>query len=58
MNVEAQSVTDSLPDQLINPEEYEPLLPHCREKHNRWLTENKEPATEAPAHTYYLLLML
>ena len=35
IDVEAQSVTDSLPDRLINPEEYEPLLPHCREKHNR-----------------------
>ena len=34
-NVEAQSVTDSLPDRLIHPEEYEPMLPHCREKHNR-----------------------
>ena len=40
-DVEAESDTGSLPDRLINPEEYEPVLP-TREEHAAELTDNKE----------------
>ena len=39
MNMEAQSVTDSLPDWLINPEEYKPL-PTVEKNITAELTEN------------------
>ena len=32
-DVEAESDTGSLPDRLINPGEYEPLLPNYRRTH-------------------------
>ena len=47
-DVEAESDTGSLPDRLINPGEYEPLLP-TTEKHTiAELTEDKEPVNEEP----------
>ena len=46
--MEAESDTGSLPDQLINPGEYEPLIP-TRDKHTAAEpTENKEPVNEEP----------
>ena len=42
-DVEAESDTGSLPDQLINPERYEPMLPTAAEP-----TENKKPVIEDP----------
>ena len=47
-DVEAQSDTDSLPDRLINPGEYEPLLPTTEEHTTAEHTENKEPNNEEP----------
>ena len=46
-DVEAQSDTDSLPDRLINPGEYEPVL-LTTEPTAAELTENKEPDNEEP----------
>ena len=46
-DVEAQSDTDSLPDRLINPGEYEPL-PTTEEHTAAELTEDKEPINEEP----------
>ena len=43
MDAEAESDTSSLPDRLINPERYEPLLPTAAEP-----TENQKPVTEDP----------
>ena len=56
-DVEAESDTDSLPDRLINPEDYEPLLPTTEEHTAAEPTENKEPDNEKlrrliPAYTY------
>ena len=45
-DVEAESDHDSLPDRLINPGEYEPLLPTTEEHTAAELTENKEPVNE------------
>ena len=55
-DVEAESDTSSLPDRLINPEEYEPVLP-TREEHTAELTDNKESVNEEarrmiPVYTY------
>ena len=55
-DVEAESDTGSLPDWLINPVEYEPLL--TTTKHTAAeLTEDKEPVNEElrrliPVYTY------
>ena len=51
-DVEAESDSDSLPDRLVNPEEYEPVTPATVED-----TENKElvneiPRTLTPVYTY------
>ena len=47
-DVEAESDTDSLPDRLINPGEYEPLLPTTEEYTTAELTEDKEQVNEEP----------
>ena len=57
VDVEAESDTDSLPDRLINPEEYELVLP-TREVHSTAEpTEDKGPVDEEtriliPVYTY------
>ena len=56
-DVETESDTESLPDRLINPEEYEPVL-HTTEEHSTAeSTENKglvneEPRRLTPVYTY------
>ena len=47
-DMEAQSDTDSLPDRLINPGEYEPVLPTTEEHTAAELTEDEEPDNEEP----------
>ena len=47
-DTEAESDTGSLPDQLINPGEYEPLLPTTEEHTAAELTEDKEQVNEEP----------
>ena len=47
-DVEAESDTGSLPDRLINPEEYEPVLPTTEEHTAAEHTEDKEPVNEEP----------
>ena len=58
-DVEAESVTGSLPDRMINPGEYEPLLPTTEEHtaaentkapDKEW--DNKEPIRLTPVYTY------
>ena len=56
-DVETESDTGSLPDQLINPGEYEPVLPITEEHTAAEHTEDKEPGNEEPrrlipAYTY------
>ena len=56
-DVEAESDTDSLPDRLINPGEYEPVLLTTEEHTAAELTEDKEPVKEElrkliPVYTY------
>ena len=56
-DVEAESDHDSLPDRLINPGKYEPLLPTTEEQTAAELTEDKEPDNEKlrrliPVYTY------
>ena len=46
-NVEDESCIDSLPDRLLNPEEYEPLLP-TTEEHTAADCVNKEAVNEEP----------
>ena len=46
--VEADSDTGSLPDQLMNPGEYEPVLPSTEEHTAAEHTGNKEPVNEEP----------
>ena len=41
-DVEAESPTGSLPDRLINPGEYEPVLPTTKEHTAAELTEDKQ----------------
>ena len=48
VDVEAESDTGSLPDRLINPEEYEPVIPTTEEHTTAEPTENKEPVDEEP----------
>ena len=45
-NLEDES--SSLPDRLINPEEYEPVLPTTEERTAAKSTKSKEPVTEGP----------
>ena len=47
-DVEAESDTDSLPDQLINLGEYEPVLPTTEEHTAAEHTENEEQVNEEP----------
>ena len=47
-DVEAESDTGSLPDRLINPEEYEPVLPTREEQTVAEPTESKEPVNKDP----------
>ena len=56
-DVEAESHTDSLPDRLINPEEYAPVLSITEEHRTAESTENKElvnkePRILTPVYTY------
>ena len=54
-DVEAESDTGSLPDRLINPGEYEPLLPTTEEHTEHTKTEewdNKDPIRLTPVYTY------
>ena len=56
-DVEAESDTGSLPDRLINPGEYEPVLPATEEHTAAEPTENKEQVNEElrkliPVYTY------
>ena len=56
-DVEAESDTDSLPDRLINPEQYEPLLPTRVEHTAVDPTKDRQPVDEeqrrmTPVHTY------
>ena len=48
VDVEAESDTGSLPDRLINPGEYEPVLPTTDEHSAAEPTEDKEPVDEEP----------
>ena len=47
-DVEAQSVTNSWPDRLINPEQYELLLSTTEEHKTAEPTENKQSANKEP----------
>ena len=56
-NMDAESDAGSLPDRLINPEEYEPLLLTTEENTSAKLTEdgatvNEEPRRLIPVYTY------
>ena len=56
-DVEAESDAGSLPDRLINPGEYEPVLPTTEEHTAAELTEDKQPANQRmrrliPVYTY------
>ena len=46
VDVEAESDTGSLPDRLINPGEYEPVLPTTEEHTAAELTEDKSQVHE------------
>ena len=56
-DVEAESVTDSLPDRLVNPEEYKPVI-STTEEHTDYEviinkdTVNEEPKRMNPLYTY------
>ena len=47
-DVEAESDTGSLPDRLINPRDYEPVLHTTEENTTAELTENEEQVNEDP----------
>ena len=49
-DVEAESVTNSLPDRLVNPEEYEPVQPTTEEHTDNEVKE--EPDRMNPVYTY------
>ena len=56
-DVETESDSGSLPDRLINPGEYEPVLPTTEEHPAAELTEdknqvNEEPRKLIPVYTY------
>ena len=48
VDVEAESDHHSLPDRLINPGDYIPVLPTTEEHTAAELTEDKEPDNEEP----------
>ena len=45
-DVESESDTGSLPDRLVNPQEYEPVLPTRGELTAAEFTESNEPANQ------------
>ena len=47
-DVETESDTGSLPDRLINPGDYEPVLPTTEEHTAAEPTEDKETVSEEP----------
>ena len=47
-DVQTESDTGYLPDHLINPGEYGPVLPTTEEHTTAELTEDKEPVNEEP----------
>ena len=51
-DVEGDSDTGSLPDRLINPGGYEPMLPTTEEHSAAEPTEDKEPRRLTPVYTY------
>ena len=53
-DVEIESDTSSLPDRLINPEEYEPVLPTSEEHAAAEPTEviSEDPRRLTPTYTY------
>ena len=53
-NIEAESDTDSLPDRLINPGEYEPVLPTTEEHTTAESTDhdNEDPRRLSPVYIY------
>ena len=53
-DVEAESITSSLPDRLINPGEYEPVLPTGEEHETTESNErvNEDPKRLIPVYTY------
>ena len=52
-DVEAESDTGSLPDRLINPGDYEPVLPTTEDHTAAELTEDNEKLRRLiPAYTY------
>ena len=53
-DVEDESDTGFLPDRLINPERYKPVLPTTEKHTAAELTENKEQENEKliPVYTY------
>ena len=60
-DVKAESHTGSLPDRLINPEEYAPVLSITEEHRTAESTENKElvnkePRILTPVYTYDSIL--
>ena len=46
--METESDNGSLPDRLINPGEYEPVLPTTQEHSTAEPTRDKEPVDEEP----------
>ena len=55
--MESECDTGSLPDRLINPQEYQPVRPTIGEHAAADSTESKEPANEdqrklSPVYTY------
>ena len=54
LEAEAETDTDSLPDRLINPQEYEPVLPNTEKNTVAEPTESNEPDPRrlTPVYTY------
>ena len=50
-DVETESDTNSLPDRLVNPREYEPVLP-ATEEHTAAEPVNEDPRKLTPVYTY------
>ena len=50
-DVETESDTGSLPDQLVNPEDYEPVLPTTKE-HTAAEPANEKPRKLTSVYTY------
>ena len=48
--MEVESDTESLPDRLMNPGEYEPMLPTT--EHAEHVTTNEDPRRPTPLYTY------